>query len=72
MAFIEGADFKGYFSELTLVSYLRPTTKLGSGGSAYRAGNGIQGDVNKGVTKVGAAPRIYAPELSLLFGGDAW
>lgn len=72
MAFIEGADFKGYFHELTVVAYMRPTTKLGSGGSSYNASKGIQGDVNKGVTKVGAAPRVYAPELSLLFGGDAW
>lgn len=69
MAFIEGATFSGYFSELTTV---QSVTSGASGSSTRRHAPRLksQANTNRAQTNTGAAIRRYQQELSILFGGD--
>jgi hypothetical protein len=67
-----GSISSKYNPDYSIMTYMRALTSLGSSQNPYDANKGEQGDVNKGISKVGAAPKRWAPELSLLFGGDAW
>lgn len=72
MAFIEGESYSGYFSELTVINYTKPSSKTGAGVGDYSASANVHGSVNKNVAKVGASVTPYYPALASIFATEAW
>jgi len=72
MAFIEGETYSGYFSELTVINYTKPSSKTGAGVGDYSSGANIQASINKNTSKIGAVITPYYPALAAIFSTEAW